>query len=94
MICPPGPCLEELENAFFGGKMDRFGAVEVMRWRRTIDGMKRLCSFFLAVSSSWIMLDSELCLKLRGGRVQLGREAVMRQARKSCDFKKPRDNFE
>lgn len=54
------PCLGELGNAFFRGKMDRFGTVEVLRWGRTVDGMERLCSLLLAISSPWIMLDSEV----------------------------------
>jgi len=57
-------CLGELGNAFFRGKMGRFGAVEVLRWRRTVDGMERLCRLLLAMSSPWITLDSEVHLQV------------------------------
>lgn len=64
MKCSLSPCLGELGNAFFRGNMDRFGAVEVLRWRRAVDEMERLCSLLLAVSSSWITLDSGVCLQV------------------------------
>lgn len=44
--------------------MDGFGAVEVLRWRRTVDGMERSRSLLLAISSPWIVLDSEVYLQV------------------------------
>lgn len=44
--------------------MDRFGAAEVLRWRRTVDGMERSHSLLLAISSPWIVLDSEVYLQV------------------------------
>lgn len=57
------PALEN-GNAFFRRKMDRFEAVKVLRWRKMVDGMERLCSLLLAISSPWIMLDSEVYLQV------------------------------
>lgn len=44
--------------------MDGFGAVEVLRWRRTVDGMERSRSLLLAISSPLIVLDSEMYLQV------------------------------